>query len=290
MDKIIPRVAAVHDISGFGRCSLTVIIPVLSSMGIQVCPLPTAILSTHTDGYKNFFFHDFTCGMRGIAEHWKSEGIEFDCLYSGFLGSAKQIAIVSDIIHEFKSRSGTLAVVDPVMGDHGKLYKTYTREMQDKMRLLVEKADIITPNLTEACFLLGEAYTGEPLDAEVVKSYLKRLSDMGPESVVITSTLLENSCYANAAYNRRLDTYWKISYSCIPKQYPGTGDTFTSVLVGGLLAGDSLAAAVHRATGFVEMAIRETFECGTPEREGILLEKVLGWLRQKPSASSFEEF
>lgn len=278
MNPVVPRVAAIHDLSGFGRCALTVVIPVLSSMGVQVCPLPTAILSTHTDGYKDFFFHDFTSYMEDISRHWKSEGIEFDCLYSGFLGSSKQIDIVADIFKKFRTQKGTLVVVDPVMGDNGKLYKTYTEEMQKGMRLLVEKADVITPNLTEACFLLGEPYTEEPMEWTKVKDYLKTLSGMGPERVVITSVCTNKGCFSNAAYDRSLDTYWNIEYACMPKQYPGTGDTFASVLVGSLLAGADLPAAVDKASEFVALAIKTTYEYGTPQREGILLEKVLGWL------------
>lgn len=273
--NVVPKVAAIHDLSGYGRCSLTVIIPVLSAMGVQVCPLPTAVLSTHTDGYKDFFFHDFTDSMQHIADHWQKENIEFDCLYSGFLGSARQIEIVSDFFDSFRTKGKTLVVVDPVMGDHGKLYKTYTGEMQSKMRLLVEKADIITPNLTEACFLLGDTYTGEPMDAARIEGYLKKLSDMGPESVVITSMYTDDGCFANVGYNRLQDTYWKVAYNCIPVQYPGTGDTFTSVLTGSLLTGASLPAAIDKATGFVYSAIQTTYEHKTPPREGILLEKVL---------------
>ena len=157
MKNFVPKVAAVHDISCFGRCSLTVIIPVLSAMGIQVCPLPTAVLSTHLGGFKELAFCDFTGYMPAFFHHWKKEGIAFNGIYSGFLASEEQIDIVQQFIDEF-SPNQPLVVVDPVMGDEGKLYSIYTPQMQEQMKRLVRKADIITPNYTEACFLLGKTY------------------------------------------------------------------------------------------------------------------------------------
>jgi pyridoxine kinase len=176
------------------------------------------------------------------------------------------------------------------MGDNGKLYTTYTTEMKDKMHLLVEKADVITPNMTEACFLLGEDYTNEPMDTALIKEYLKRLSEQGPEMVVITGVEAENGCHLNVGYTRYQDTYWRVPYDCIPAQYPGTGDTFASVLTGGSLRGDSLPIAIERATQFVSMAIRVTYGYRTPEREGIMLEKVLGLLKSELIYSGYEKF
>ena len=288
MKNIIPRVAAIHDLSGFGRCSLTVVIPVLSSMGIQVCPIPTAVLSTHSGGFGEFHFRDLTDDMADYASHWKRIGIEFDCVYSGFLGSAKQIDIVSDIFRGFKGSERQLIVVDPVMGDHGRLYKTYTPEMQNRMRMLVEAADIITPNLTEAFFLLEETYSDEPMSMEEAKSFLKRLSEMGPETVVITSIKTQDGLHVNAGYSRSQDTYWRTPYDYIPVQYPGTGDIYTSVLTGSLLHGDNLPEAMDRATRFVSMAVSTTHSYGTPVREGVILEKLLMNLKNKQSDSNYE--
>ena len=278
MSNIIPKIAAIHDMSGFGRCSLTVIIPVLSSLGIQVCPLPTAILSTHSGGFGKFFLHDLTGSMEEYANHWKSIGLEFDCVYTGFLGSAQQIDMTAKFIDDFRRTQNQLVVVDPVMADHGKLYKTYTLEMQKKMKLLVEKADIITPNMTEACFLLEEPFINGSIDNQEIKRILKKLSDFGPDIVVITSVKGYNGSFYNIGYKRSDDTFWKVDYEQIPSQYPGTGDIFTSVFTGCLLNGDNLPVAMDKATQFLSHAVRMTYECKTSEREGVLLEKALGRL------------
>ncbi len=288
MKNIIPKVAAIHDISGFGRCSLTVIIPVLSAMGIQVCPLPTAILSTHSGGFGPFYFHDFTDSMKEYAAHWKDIGLEFDCVYSGFLGSERQIDIVMDFFQTFVTGKEQLIVVDPVMGDNGVLYKTYTSEMQRRMRFLVEKADVITPNLTEACFLLDIPYKDEPMDTEKARDLLWRLSRFGPQTVVVTGVVGEDGRHMNIGYEAEKDLYWKAAYDMLPTQYPGTGDIFTSVLIGGLLQGDSFPLAVDRAAQFVSLAIGITYGYGTPEKEGVLLEKVLNHLGGLPARITYE--
>ena len=151
MERLIPRVAAVHDISCVGRCSLTTIIPVLSCMGIQVCPLPTAILSTHLGGFKDVAFVDCTEHIDKFSKHWQSENIKFNCIYSGFLASEDQIGVVEKFIEDF-AYSHPLVLIDPVMGDEGKLYSVYNEKMQEAMKGLIAKADVITPNYTEACF------------------------------------------------------------------------------------------------------------------------------------------
>ncbi|MEG0319837.1 MAG: bifunctional hydroxymethylpyrimidine kinase/phosphomethylpyrimidine kinase, partial [Niameybacter sp.] len=169
--KYIPRVAAIQDLSCFGRCSLSVIIPILSHMKVQVCPVPTAVFSTHTGGFGTPVKTDLTGMMHGLIEHWQEVGVQFDCIYSGFLSSAAQIEEV-------------LIVVDPVMGDHGKLYKTYNEKMQQKMKHLVERADVITPNWTEASFLLHRPYSIESITEEEIKSIVKALAEMGPRQIV----------------------------------------------------------------------------------------------------------
>ena len=288
MKNIVPRVAAIHDISGFGRCALTVIMPVLSTMGMQVCPVPTAVLSTHTGGFSDFSFHDLTDTMTGYIDHWKGLGLKFDCIYSGFLGSEHQIDIVKDFIRDFKTRENQLLVVDPVMADDGELYETYTPAMKKKMAFLVQKADIITPNLTEAYFLLDENYVEEPMNENAMKNMLKRLSDMGPKIVVITGVSGEDGRNYNIGYDKVAGICWKVGYERIPISYPGTGDIFTSVLIGGLLMGDNLPMAIDRATQFVSLAVRITYGYRTAEREGVILEKVLGWLNNKLMHCSYE--
>jgi len=277
MKPLIPRVAAAHDLSCFGRCSLTVIIPILSCMGIQVCPLPTAVLSTHLGGFGKPAFYDFTHHMPDFFQHWKKEGITFDCIYSGFLASEQQIEVVCRFIEEF-SQDSTLIFVDPVMGDDGKLYSTYTLQMQEQMKMLIRKADIITPNYTEACFLLGESYQEGGCDTDKMKKWLLRLADLGPSMVVMTGIPCNKEKILNMGYDGNTDSYWEVSNDYIPAGYPGTGDAFASVLAGALLKGKSLPTAMAQAADFVGLAIKETFGAGTTPRDGILLERVLPWL------------
>ncbi|HWR42382.1 pyridoxamine kinase [Sporomusa sp.] len=280
MIPVVPRVAAVHDISCFGRCSLTVIIPILSSMGIQVCPLPTAVLSTHLGGFKDVAFCDFTDRMPEFYRHWKQEGITFDCIYSGFLASEQQIDTVSHFIDEF-SENHPLVLVDPVMGDEGKLYSVYTPTMQEQMKRLVSKANIITPNFTEACFLLGERYEDQVAEPDRLKEWLIRLADFGPSIVIMTGIPLADQQIMNIGYERESGSFWEVACEHIPARYPGTGDIFASVLAGALLYKHSLPLAMKLAAAFVAAAIATTFAAGTPTREGVLLENALPWLGQE---------
>jgi len=207
MTNSVPKIAAIHDISGYGRCSLTVILPIISALGCQVCPIPTAILSNHSE-YKDFYFYDCTEHIEKYYENWELNNLKFDCMYSGFLGSQKQIDIIIDILNKMKANNNTLAVVDPVMGDHGKVYKTYNQEMINKMSELVKHADIITPNLTEACILLNKEYTNEKLSIEKLKDFLKRLSDIGPRVVVLTGIHTSTDEHANFCYDKEKDEYY----------------------------------------------------------------------------------
>jgi pyridoxine kinase len=282
----VKRVAAIHDLSGFGRASLTVVIPIISSMNHQVCPMPTAVLSTHTGGFKDYSFVDLTDSMVAFAEHWKKLNLDFDCIYSGFLGSVKQIDILDKFIDDMK-RDYTLTVIDPVLGDNGKLYDTMNEEMVKKMRVLIKKADIITPNYTEAVLLLGEEYSQE-ISEDKIKDWLKRLSDMGPKIVIITSVPHKNNMTDVIAYNREDGRFWKVSCVYIPAHFPGTGDMFTSVIVGSMLKGDSLPMALDRGVQFITAAIRASYGFVYPQREGVLLEKVLDNLKLPVLNSSYE--
>ena len=227
----VKKVVAVHDLSGVGRVSLTVVIPILSSMGFQVCPLPTAVLSSHTQ-YPNFSFLDLTDEMPKIISEWKKLGVQFDAFYTGYLGSPLQIQIVTDFIDDFR-QSESLVVVDPVLGDNGKLYANFHDSMIKEMRQLVTKADVITPNLTELFYLLDLPYKEQNTDEEL-KSYLRQLSDKGPEVVIITSVPVLNDIHKTSvyAYNRTGNRFWKVTCPYLPAHYPGTGDTFTSVSPG----------------------------------------------------------
>lgn len=283
----VKKVAAIHDLSGMGRVSLTVVIPILSSMGFQVCPLPTAILSNHTQ-YPDFTFLDLTDEMPRIIAEWKRLEVEFDAIYTGYLGSPRQIQIVSDFIRDFR-RKDSLTVIDPVLGDNGKLYSNFNESMVVEMQHLVTHADVITPNLTELFYLLDRPYKESNTDQEL-KEYLRCLSDKGPEVVIITSVPVLDGPHKTSvyAYNRTGNRYWKITCPYLPAHYPGTGDTFTSVITGALLQGDSLPIALDRATQFILQGIRATFGYEYDNREGILLEKVLHNLDMPIQSSSYE--
>ena len=289
IDLPVQRVAAIHDLSGFGRASLTVVIPVLSSMGIQVCPLPTAVLSSQTSGVEGFTFHDLTDEMGPILDHWEQMGLKFDAIYSGFLGNPRQLEMTTRCLRDFLKPKG-LALVDPVLGDNGKLDPTQTPEMVQAMRKLIGHAQIITPNLTEAAFLLGKPYNPS-ISLEELKSQLEALAALGPDCVVITSAPSgkENIC-ASVAYDRRQARFWKVESPWIPAFYPGTGDTFASVLVGAMLQGDCLPVALERAVRFVMLGIRMTFGYDTRHSDGVLLERTLPALQERFSISSYMEF
>lgn len=291
MESLVKKVAAIHDLSGYGRASLTTIIPILSNMKVQVCPVPTAILSTHTGGFEGYSFIDLTDYMQEHIAHWKRLDLEFDCIYSGFLGSPKQIEIVADFIDYFGKKSKFI-VVDPVMGDNGELYSTMDNEMVVGMRNLIKKADIITPNFTEVMYLLGKEYD-KNIDIEKVKEYLKELSNMGPKIVIATSVpeIEENKMDKKTsvvAYDRENDVFWRVSCRYIPASYPGTGDAYTSVVIGSLLQGDSLPMAIERGVQFITQCIMASYGFKYPKKEGVLLEKMLDVLKMPMIATNYE--
>lgn len=281
------KVVAIHDLSGVGRVSLMAVIPILSSMGFQVCPLPTAILSTHTQ-YSTYSFLDLTQEMLHIIEKWEKLDICFDAFYSGYLGSFKQAQIVENFIQKFR-RQTDLVVVDPVMGDNGNLYKGITEEMVSEMKKLICMADIITPNMTELCRLLDMPFQ-EAMTDEELKKALRALSDKGPSIVIVTSVPVQDDPHSTSvyAYNRFGNRYWKVTCPYLPAHYPGTGDTFTSVITGSLMQGDSLPIALDRATQFILQGIRATFGYEYNNLEGIMLEKVLHNLNMPIQVSSYE--
>jgi len=283
----VPRIAAVHGLAGFGRASLSVVIPVLSTMGCQVCPFPTAVLSTH-GGFPGYVKVDLTDSMREYMEHWKKLSVRFNAIYSGFLGSPAQIDMVRNFIKLFATEE-QLVVIDPVMGDNGEVYGIIDFEMLEGMKEFIKAANIITPNFTEAAFLLGKEYPAS-VSIEEVKDWIFRLGEMGPKRVIITSVPLGETEASTAvvAYDRDDGRFWRINCSYVPAYYPGTGDIFTSVIVGSILQGDSLPIALDRAVQFVSMAIRASFGHTTPKQEGVLLERVLDNLRAPVTSSTYE--
>ncbi len=278
------KVAAIHDLSGVGRCSLTVILPILSAMGIQVCPVPTAILSAHTGGFGDVVMRDLTDYISPALSHYKNLNISFDCVYSGFLASTSQI---DHCLEFFDSFPDALKVVDTVMADHGKPYKTCTAELRRRMGELAAVADIITPNMTEAAILLGESPDFIPGSSTEVKSILVRLSELGPRIVVITSVYSCGQVF-NAGYDRENNRFWRVPYVQVNASYPGTGDAFASVLTGSLLRGDSLPIAMNRAAAFLELAIKTTYSYCSDPKEGIMLERCLDFLMGNPTLCDYE--
>ena len=272
-----PRVAAIHDMSGFGRCSLTVAIPILSAMGVQCCPLPTAFLSTHTGGFEGFTFLDMTEEMPKVAAHWKSLGLEFQAIYSGFLGSARQIGLVEAFLRDFRG-SDTVVVVDPVMGDHGEIYQTYTPEMCAGTAQLAEHADVITPNLTEAALLLGVPYDQLPTGENGYHEIVRNLSMNGRRSVVLTGAVLSPEHTGAVCFDAKTGQSVSIETSRVPREFHGTGDVFASVLTGALVQGHALPQAVRQAVEFVRVCAQRTAQEQLPMREGVDFEPLLGLL------------
>lgn len=272
------KIAAMHDLSGFGRCALTVIIPILSAMKYQAVPLPTAVLSTHTGGFRGFSFLDLTQQMGESARHWSRLGLKFDAVYSGFLGNEMQTDIVAAFIKHFKDKD-TIAIIDPVMGDNGVPYSTITTPIRDKMRKLVCKADIITPNVTEACFLLNRQYK-QP-DDSALDSMLEQLASMGPQKVVLTGINIDSEHIGTASFDLTAGRKSMYLTEKIDKSYPGTGDIFASVLLGKLMDGLSLEDSAAYASEFTQLLIKDTALYDIPEREGVLLEKNLYRLMER---------
>ncbi|MFA6677036.1 MAG: pyridoxamine kinase [Bacteroidales bacterium] len=283
----LKRVVAIHDLCGVGRVSLNVVIPTLSIMGFNVCPLPTALLSNHTD-YPEFTFLDLTDEMEKIIAQWKKDNVKFDAFYSGYLGSPRQVKILSNFYKDFSSKD-SLVVVDPVLGDNGQLYANYNQDMVIAMRELIKSADVITPNVTELELLLGNKLPVKYTDNDIKES-LHKLSLNGPQIVIVTSVpVLEDDKKTSVyAYNRVGNRYWKITCPYLPAHYPGTGDTFTSVLTGSLLQGDNLPIAMERAVQLILQGIRASFGYDFDEKEGILLEKVLKNLEVPIQTASYE--
>ncbi len=268
--KIQKRVAAIHDISGIGKCSLTAAIPIISASGVETAALPTAVLSTHTGNIQGFTYRDLTSDISAVAAHWKSLGIGFDGIYSGFLGSTEQVDLVIDFIDTFKT-DDTVVLVDPAMADGGEMYKTFKKGFADEMKRLSAKADIIVPNLTEAAFLLGFDY--EKLKTD--KAYIeKALNSFNNKYVVLTGVSFdENEIGCAVHHNGKTEYFFSKKY---PGIYYGTGDIFASALLGAYMNGKDIFESAKIALDFTHGAIGRTCEAGTDTRFGVDFEHGLG--------------
>ncbi len=272
------RVLAIHDLCSFGRCSLTAAIPVISAMGVQVCPFPTAWFSNNLT-YGSFHFTDFTAQMASFMDKWQALGLSYDALYSGFLADAGQIAVVKDALRRFASKD-TLMVVDPAMGDDGELYPVFSPDFVDEMRSLVAQATVTTPNFTEACLLLGidPKSCAEVPGARQLRGMLEALLALGARQAVITSVPAAGNRIKVASLDGATGEFFEVEVPRIDFSTCGTGDLFTSVLTGALLRGASLAQAAHLATTFASDVIEYSRSCAGDRREGVALEPRLGRL------------
>lgn len=249
------RVLTIQDISCLGKCSVTVALPVISAMGIETVILPTAVLSTHTM-FKNFTVKDLTDQLMPIVEHWKSEGVEFDAIYTGYLGSAEEIEIAKKIFEMFKS-DDTLVFIDPVMADNGKLYPAFDEAYAKLNAGLCGAADIIVPNLTEACFMTDTEYK-EEYDEDYVKELLGKLAALGSKVVVLTGISLSEGKTGVYGLDTRTNEYFIYQNDKVDAAYHGTGDIFASVAVGGLVRGLSRERAFALAADYTADTIRVT--------------------------------
>lgn len=268
------KILAVHDISCVGKCSLTVALPILSAAGCTVSVLPTAVLSTHTGGFTGFTFRDLTGDIPGILKHWKSLGLKFDAIYTGYLGSFEQLRLVSALIGEFRA-PGSLICVDPVMADNGRLYPAFGPDFPPGMAALCRQADLILPNGTEASLLLGEPPAACGGSRRETEEILRRLSALGPRRVVLTGVSFAPGQLGCAAYDRETG---ESGYAFAPRvegSYHGTGDVFASALLGALMNGIPLDRAAQEAVSFTYGAVARTRFAGTDVRFGVNFEEGL---------------
>lgn len=268
------RIVAIHDISCFGKCSLTVALPIISSAGIEVSVIPTAVLSTHTGGFVGYTYRDLTDDIIPIADHWQSLNLKFDAVYTGFLGSFSQLDIVSEIFDRLKTEDNII-LVDPVMADNGKLYKIFSDNFPEGMKKLCSKADIIVPNITEALLLLGQPYIEGPYTIPYIEKILKNLSETGPKQVVLTGVYFDDKKIGTASYDKKTDTISYALSSRIKGNYHGTGDVLASALLSAILRGFSIDKAAKIAVDFTEESIARTKAAGTDIRFGVNFEEGL---------------
>ena len=276
------RVALINDLSGVGKCSLTAAIPVISVMGIQACPLPTAVLTAQT-GFGDFYCDDFTDKMDCFTEHWKKMEVSFDGIYSGYLASPLQIEKVAKFLEQFQEND-TLYLADPVMGDHGMFYSMVNMEFLEGMRKLTQMADVITPNLTELCFLSGAeyetlvSYSQQENYIENIRNLCEKILSKGKkkQTIIVTGILREkeNQEYVgNLVVSKEQCFYIETPYTGMG--FSGTGDLFASVVCGSLVKGISMQEAVEKATGFLQEAIEEATKEQIPRNHGVNFEKYL---------------
>lgn len=264
------KIAVINDFSGFGRCSIAVALPIISAMKIQCCPVPTSIFSNHT-GFSSFFYSDYTEHMDAYIDEWKKLDLQFEGICTGFLGSVKQIEIVERFLQHFKT-ARTTVIMDPVMGDYGKLYPTYSPKLAQNMHRLVRYADILTPNLTEACILTEAPYCAD-YDKKVLTAMCDTLSAQGPEKIVISGIQI-GDYLGNFVYQRGCTPHL-VKALKIGVNRSGTGDVFSSIIAAEAVNGSDFLASVQKATDFISKTIAYTMEQEIPVTDGVCFEQFL---------------
>lgn len=264
------KIAVINDISGFGRCSIAVSLPIISAMKIQCCPVPTSIFSNHT-GFPTFFFDDYTDKMETYIEHWKKLNLQFNGISTGFLGSKRQIEIVTQFFKDFKT-ADNLVIIDPVMGDYGRTYATYTPEMCLEMKKLVSYADILTPNLTEACILTDTPYKDKWKIAEIT-AMVEKLAAIGPKKIVVTG-ITQGDFIANLCYEEGSDVKILRTHK-VGTQRSGTGDIFAAIIAADAVNGVPFQKSVKKASNFIKKCILKSIELDIPTTDGVCFEEVL---------------
>lgn len=254
---MLKRIVTIQDISCFGKCSSTVALPLISAMGVETAIIPTAVLSTHTGGFTGYTFRDLTADIPQIAAHWNSLHLHFDGIYTGYLGSREQVQMVTDFFDTFRSQNTTI-IVDPVMGDAGKLYAGFTPDFALEMRRLCQKADVITPNLTEVSLLLDIPYPKTYTEKEI-QEYLQRLTELGCRTAVITG-ICNQVHHGAVAFDSKTGQFFSAFREHVSEQMHGTGDIFASVLSGALIRGASIQQALSIAVNFTADTIVATID------------------------------
>ena len=270
------RILTIQDISCVGKCSLTVALPIISAFGVETSVLPTAVLSTHT-AFSGFTFRDLTDDLDGIIRLWQKENIGFDALYTGYLGSFKQLDIVSDLFDKFKTKNNFI-LVDPVMADNGALYKGFDEKFAKAMAKLCSKADIVVPNLTEASFMLGEKYVASGYNENYIKTILKKLCNLGAKKAVLTGVSFENGKLGVYGYDSIKKEYFCYFREHLPQSFHGTGDVFASALCGALTIGKPLDEALKIAVDYTVESINQTISHNDHNWYGVEFEAAFPYL------------
>lgn len=277
------KIAVINDIAGYGRCAMTVLLPIISYMGVQTCPLPTSIFSSNT-AFPDFFVDDYTERMEAYIGSWEKIGLKhsFDGIATGYLGSVRQIEIVKHFIREFAGEN-TVVIVDPVMGDHGRLYSAYTVELCTELRKLVAMADIVTPNLTEACHLVDMPYKEMGWKRRELFEMAECLTAMGPSHVVITGIpqgeYLANYVFVKKAQEEPVARLIRVHKT--GEERCSTGDVFAAVIAADAVNGVPFDRSVRKAAGFVKRCVEEAVALETPPAEGVPFERVLWRLKRE---------